>query len=79
MMKPDRADLYPDAAYQSEIFCKDSKRERRAEPVRACPNRLLSDAKIVKAERSAKFICWSKPGIFSVKTGIFINFVPAIC
>ena len=59
-MKPDRADLYPDAAYQSEIFCKDSKRERRAEPVRACPNRLLSDAKIVKAERSAKFICWSK-------------------
>jgi len=25
MMKPDRADLYPDAAYQSEIFCKDSK------------------------------------------------------
>jgi len=60
MMKPDRADLYPDAAYQSEIFCKDSKRERRAELVRACPNRLLSDAKIVKAERSAKFI-WALP------------------
>ena len=55
-MKPDRADLYPDAAYQSEIFCKDSKRERRAEPVRACPNRLLSDAKIVKAERKRELV-----------------------